>query len=134
MQGVTVEVKTNAGYEYKNIKWTNSTKKDKENYNRIETAVKHIIDEVEKEKIQRRLFLGKEIIGRIEFELNSIKSDLKKSKKRAYSCCNKKNIITFTNSNSYSEILSNCKFLEYRKLWCIHNRLGNAEIVTKLGV
>ena len=75
--------------EYKNILWTKSYSKNKKNTNDIKIAVGFIIDEVEKEKIQRRLFLGKEIVGRIKYELDEINKDLKKSKKRACKCAKK---------------------------------------------
>lgn len=62
------------------IKIKNSQKND------IKIAVKYIIEEAEKQKMQRRLMLGEDIIKKIEFEINSLKKDLKKSSHRAKKC------------------------------------------------
>lgn len=101
--------------EYKKLKMTNSKTKDGKNHNRLDIAVKYIIDEAEKEKPQRRLMLGKEIIGRVQYEIESIKEDLKKSKKRAYKCADKHFeikektdyiIVNFWNSVNYGASLT----------------------------
>lgn len=54
--------------------------------NDVQTAVKFIIEEAEKEHMQRRLMLGEDIIDKIEFEINSLKNDLKLSRERAKLC------------------------------------------------
>lgn len=54
--------------------------------NDLSVAVSYIIDEAEKEKMQRRLFLGKDAYIRIKAEIGYLKKDLAKSKKRALKC------------------------------------------------
>jgi len=75
--------------EYKKMSWLPVKVKNSKN-NNIKIAAKFIIDEVEKEKMQRRLMLGEDIIKKIEFEINSLKNDLKLSKKRALMCAREK--------------------------------------------
>lgn len=54
--------------------------------NDLHKAISILITEVEKEKIQRHLILGKDAIIRIEAELKTLETDLKTSKSRAISC------------------------------------------------
>jgi len=54
--------------------------------NDLKTAVKCIIDEAEKEKPQRRLMLGRDIICKADSEIKSLERDKNLSKRRAYSC------------------------------------------------
>lgn len=71
--------------EYSKIQWLPIKMKNSKN-NDIKIATKFIIEEAEKEKMQRRLMLGEDIPKKIEFEINSLKNDLKLSKKRAELC------------------------------------------------
>lgn len=54
--------------------------------NQLDIGVKYIIDEVEKEKIQRRLILGKDAIIKIDAEINYLRKNWKQSKRRALNC------------------------------------------------
>ena len=54
--------------------------------NDISNGVKYIIEAVEKEKLQRRLMLGKDIICKVESEIQALKRDKNLSKTRAYKC------------------------------------------------
>ena len=54
--------------------------------NQLDIGIKYIIDEVEKEKIQRRLILGKDAIIKIDAEIKYLKRNLKQSKRRALKC------------------------------------------------
>jgi len=71
--------------EYRGIPWLAIDIKNNPNNNIIK-AVKFIIDEVEKEKPQRRLMLGKDIVPKIAYEIKLLLKDLKSSKKRASDC------------------------------------------------
>ena len=71
--------------EYKKLPWLAINIKNNPN-NSIIKAIKYIIDEVEKEKIQRRLMLGKDIIPKINYEIKLLIKDLKLSQKRAKEC------------------------------------------------
>ena len=54
--------------------------------NDLYLAIKYIIDEVEKEKIQRRLILGKDAIIKIDAEIKYLRKNWKQSKRRALKC------------------------------------------------
>lgn len=54
--------------------------------NDLTLAVKYIIDEIEKEKIQRRLMLGKDAIIKIDAEIKYLRKNWKQSKRRALKC------------------------------------------------
>ena len=54
--------------------------------NQLGIGVKYIIDEVEKEKIQRRLILGKDAIIKIDAEIKYLRKNWKQSKRRALKC------------------------------------------------
>lgn len=70
---------------YKKLPWLPLTVKEK-CVNDVKIAVKHIIEAVEEEKLQERLMLGKDIIPKIEYQINSLKRDLESSRSRAESC------------------------------------------------
>lgn len=74
--------------EYSKIPWLPVKVKNSKN-NDIKIAAGFIIEEAEKEKMQRRLMLGEDIIKKVEFEINSLKKDLKLSKERAKQCAAK---------------------------------------------
>lgn len=74
--------------EYKGIQWLPFKHKAKKND--YKKAVKFIIEAVEKERLQRRLMLGSDIIPKIMFEIKSLKNDLRRSKRRALNCKLKK--------------------------------------------
>jgi NAD(P)-dependent dehydrogenase (short-subunit alcohol dehydrogenase family) len=76
--------------EYKKIPWLAINIKNNPN-NSLAKAVTFIIDEVEKENIQRRLMHGKDIIPKIAYEIKLLTKDLKSSKNRAYECAKVKN-------------------------------------------
>lgn len=54
--------------------------------NQIPVGVSLIIDEVEKEKMQRYFILGKDAYIKIKHQLSLMKGDIKKSKRKAYRC------------------------------------------------
>lgn len=54
--------------------------------NNLSVAISYIIDEAEKEKMQRRLFLGKDSYIRAKAEIEYLKRDLEKSQMRAFKC------------------------------------------------
>lgn len=54
--------------------------------NDLDLAVKFIIDQVEKEKLPRRLILGKDAYIKVKAEIVSLEKDLRKSKRRALKC------------------------------------------------
>lgn len=71
--------------EYKNLK--SFYKKYRTNFeNDLKTAIKYIIETVEKEKLPRRLMLGKDAIIQTQAELKYLAHDLKKSKPIALKC------------------------------------------------
>ena len=72
--------------EYKNIPIM--PMKFRRNYftNNINTAVKYIINTAEKEKLQRRLMLGRDIISKISYEIKLLKQDLSQSSYKAFKC------------------------------------------------
>lgn len=74
--------------EYKNMNWFPINIKCT-GENQLNKAVECIINEVENEKIQRRLMLGSGIKQRVNYELESIKKDLNKSKKYTNYCVKK---------------------------------------------
>lgn len=54
--------------------------------NDVKKAVSLIIEEIEKEKIQKHLFLGQDILEKVEYQISSLKENLDKSSERALSC------------------------------------------------
>ena len=72
--------------EYKKMAWNPPNIKSKNINNNLNIAVKFIIEETEKEKMQRRLMLGQNIDKIIDWEINSLKNDLKLSKNRSELC------------------------------------------------
>ena len=54
--------------------------------NDLNIPVKYIIDQVEKQKLPRRLILGKDAFTRVKSEIASLKRDLYASKRRALKC------------------------------------------------
>lgn len=54
--------------------------------NQLDIGVKYIIDEVEKEKIQRRLILGKDAIIKVDSEIKYLRKNWRESKRRALKC------------------------------------------------
>ena len=80
------QIRTNSAYdEYKNLtplhKPVNSSFK-----NDLTIAVNCIIDTAEREKLPRRLILGKDAFQKINSEINSLKKDLKNSGTQALKC------------------------------------------------
>lgn len=90
--------------EYKNISATH-TKFIRWHFNNdLSVAVNYIIKEAEKEKMQRRLMLGRDIICKIQAELNSLRTDKFCSQLRAYKCGKiKKDIL----KKIFSKLLNN---------------------------
>ncbi len=75
--------------EYQKLPWVpHNAYSFPNNPNDLKKAIFYIIEEVEKEKLARRLMLGKTICKKANEELKSIKLDLKKSLNRAYACAN----------------------------------------------
>ena len=72
--------------EYQNIAIMPNKYRRKFIYNDFIFGVKCIIDEVEKDEIQRRLMLGRDIIGKISTEIKALNSDKNKSAFRAFRC------------------------------------------------
>lgn len=99
---------------YKKLSWLPVTVKEK-CVNDVKIAVKHIIEAVEKEKLQERLMLGKDIIPKIEYQINSLKRDLESSKSRAESCS------AVTSCNSVKTKNKVVCFLKYFKYWLLVN-------------
>ena len=54
--------------------------------NDLNLAIKYIIDEIEKEKIQRRLILGKDAIIKVDSEIKYLRKNWRESKRRALKC------------------------------------------------
>ncbi len=71
--------------EYKYI--PSYTKKIYNNFiNQLDIAIPIIIDQVEQEKLPRRLILGKDAYIKVKSEIEYLRKDLKVSKKRALKC------------------------------------------------
>lgn len=71
--------------EYKHI--PSYTKKIYNNFiNQLDIAIPIIIDQVEQEKLPRRLILGKDAYIKVKSEIEYLRKDLKVSKKRALKC------------------------------------------------
>ena len=77
--------------EYQNLPWVpeNQPKNSKRKTNKLKYAVREIINCVETEKMPRRIMLGYDIIPRVKWEIESLKKDLKLSKKPARNCAKK---------------------------------------------
>ena len=91
--------------EYKNIPWLAKHIKNNPD-NNLTKAVYYILEEAEKDKLQRRLMLGKDIIPKIDYEIKMLSHDLKSSKIRAIKCAEK---IKKSKSNFINKIFRGSK-------------------------